>query len=221
MDFAFTEEQAELKRQARAWLSERYPLDREWPDQDKHRPEDDRWSELAELGWPGVSGSGDEGAPRDPNAGRAPGARKTPRGGKERGGAAPNQTGGLGGQGQPRYWLALPVGLLLRGALALFMLSRYLRPHTAGEVWRRLGVLSRLAGVEGPPGETPTEFGRRLSAAYPEAARPIRELTDSFVVVAYAPPEAAGRQTAQVVERWELIRPHLVRRVFERVRPAW
>ena len=56
MDFAFTEEQAELKRQARAWLSERYPLDRDWDGQ-----QDDRWSELAELGWLGVSVSEDEG----------------------------------------------------------------------------------------------------------------------------------------------------------------
>ena len=29
MDFALTEEQLELKRQARAWLAERYPLDRD------------------------------------------------------------------------------------------------------------------------------------------------------------------------------------------------
>ena len=56
MDFAFTEEQAELKRQARAWLSERYPLDRDWDGK-----QDDRWSELAELGWLGVSVSEDEG----------------------------------------------------------------------------------------------------------------------------------------------------------------
>ena len=56
MDFAFTDEQLELKRQARAWLSERYPLDREWD-----APQDDRWAELAELGWLGVSVSEDEG----------------------------------------------------------------------------------------------------------------------------------------------------------------
>src|SRR4051812_2841390 len=46
VDFAFTEEQLELKRQARAWLDERYPLDRDWDG-----PQDDRWAELAELGW--------------------------------------------------------------------------------------------------------------------------------------------------------------------------
>jgi len=56
MDFAFTDEQVELKRQARAWLAERYPLDRDFA-----APEDDRWSELAELGWLGVSVAEDEG----------------------------------------------------------------------------------------------------------------------------------------------------------------
>jgi alkylation response protein AidB-like acyl-CoA dehydrogenase len=56
MDFAFTDEQLELKRQARAWLSERYPLDRDWDG-----VQDDRWAELAELGWLGVSVAEDEG----------------------------------------------------------------------------------------------------------------------------------------------------------------
>jgi alkylation response protein AidB-like acyl-CoA dehydrogenase len=56
MDFAFTDEQLELKRQARAWLSERYPLDRDWDG-----VHDDRWSELAELGWLGVSVAEEDG----------------------------------------------------------------------------------------------------------------------------------------------------------------
>jgi alkylation response protein AidB-like acyl-CoA dehydrogenase len=46
MDFALNEIQQELKQQARAWLAERYPLDRDWD-----APQDDRWSELGELGW--------------------------------------------------------------------------------------------------------------------------------------------------------------------------
>jgi alkylation response protein AidB-like acyl-CoA dehydrogenase len=45
VDFALTDEQQELKKQARAWLAERYPLDRDWDAQD------DRWAELEELGW--------------------------------------------------------------------------------------------------------------------------------------------------------------------------
>jgi alkylation response protein AidB-like acyl-CoA dehydrogenase len=46
VDFALNEIQQELKTQARAWLAEKYPLDRDWD-----APQDDRWSELAELGW--------------------------------------------------------------------------------------------------------------------------------------------------------------------------
>jgi alkylation response protein AidB-like acyl-CoA dehydrogenase len=56
MDFSFTGEQQELKRQARAWLAERYPLDRDWD-----APADDAWAELAELGWLGVSVAEEEG----------------------------------------------------------------------------------------------------------------------------------------------------------------
>jgi len=140
---------------------------------------------------------------------------------RDLGGDVPNQTGPLGGASRLPYWLLIPFGFLLLGAVALFLASRYLRPHTAGQVWRRFGVLSRLAGVEGPPGETPNEMGRRLAAAYPEAARPIRELTDSFVVAAYGPADIARRRAAEVVERWVEIRPHLVRRLVERLRPAW
>jgi alkylation response protein AidB-like acyl-CoA dehydrogenase len=46
VDFALNEIQQELKDQARGWLASRYPLDRDWDG-----PQDDRWSELAELGW--------------------------------------------------------------------------------------------------------------------------------------------------------------------------
>jgi len=56
MDFAFTEEQLELKRLARGWLAERFPLDRDWDG-----AADDDWGGLADLGWLGVSISEDEG----------------------------------------------------------------------------------------------------------------------------------------------------------------
>jgi alkylation response protein AidB-like acyl-CoA dehydrogenase len=56
MDFSFTEEQQELKRQARGWLAERFPLDRDWDG-----PQDDAWADLADLGWLGVSIGEDEG----------------------------------------------------------------------------------------------------------------------------------------------------------------
>jgi alkylation response protein AidB-like acyl-CoA dehydrogenase len=43
--FALNEDQLELKAAARAWLADRFPLDRDW------EAEDDRWPELTELGW--------------------------------------------------------------------------------------------------------------------------------------------------------------------------
>jgi alkylation response protein AidB-like acyl-CoA dehydrogenase len=46
MDFSLTEEQQELKDEARRWLATRYPAE-EWNESD--------WAELAELGWLGVS----------------------------------------------------------------------------------------------------------------------------------------------------------------------
>ena len=163
----------------------------------------------------------DQCATGDSTVDTASGSAKNTKAIRDLGGDVPNQTGPLGGQSQVPIWLLIPFGFLLLGAVGFFLASRYLRPHSAGQVWQRIGVLSRLAGVEGPAGETPSEIGRRLAAAYPEAARPMRELTDSFVVAAYGPAEVARRRAAEVVERWEEIRPHLLRRLVERLRPAW
>ena len=53
MDFAFTDEQLELQAQARGWLAQRYPLDRDW-----EGAQNDRWSDLSELGWLDVAEAG-------------------------------------------------------------------------------------------------------------------------------------------------------------------
>jgi alkylation response protein AidB-like acyl-CoA dehydrogenase len=52
MDFALSQDQLELRQAARAWLADRFPLDRDWEAQD------DRWSELEELGWLDVADAG-------------------------------------------------------------------------------------------------------------------------------------------------------------------
>jgi alkylation response protein AidB-like acyl-CoA dehydrogenase len=52
MDFALNDDQLELRQHARAWLADRFPLDRDWD------AEGDRWSELAELGWLDVTEAG-------------------------------------------------------------------------------------------------------------------------------------------------------------------
>ena len=64
MDFALNEDQLELKQSARAWLADRFPLDRDWADagsvggQAGDAGQDDRWEELRELGWLDVAEAG-------------------------------------------------------------------------------------------------------------------------------------------------------------------
>ena len=50
MDFSFNDEQRQLQREARGWLAANYPLERDWDG-----AQNDRWQEIAELGWLGVS----------------------------------------------------------------------------------------------------------------------------------------------------------------------
>jgi alkylation response protein AidB-like acyl-CoA dehydrogenase len=52
MDFTLSDDQLELKQAARAWLADRFPLDRDWDAQE------DRWTELEELGWLDVAEAG-------------------------------------------------------------------------------------------------------------------------------------------------------------------
>jgi hypothetical protein len=48
----------------------------------------------------------------------------------------------------------------------------------------------------------------------------LKELAESFQVTAYAPVELARQRATEVVERWNQIRPHLVRALVQRLRPA-
>ncbi|HET7421056.1 MAG TPA: transglutaminase domain-containing protein [Candidatus Dormibacteraeota bacterium] len=104
--------------------------------------------------------------------------------------------------------------------LSFVVISRYLRPRTVMAVWKRMLVLTRLAGAGPPPGETPLEVGRRLGRTFPEAAEPVAALTDGFVVAAYAPPEVAATSRSSVMEAWSALRPMLLRRVLARLRPT-
>jgi hypothetical protein len=113
------------------------------------------------------------------------------------------------------------VGIVLALLLLLFAAgARYLRPRTVMGVWRRTLMLARLAGADQRPGETPHELGRRLAGTFPEASAPVRSLTDSFVVAAYAPPDVAKSARASVMESWSALRPLLLRRAFARLRPT-
>jgi alkylation response protein AidB-like acyl-CoA dehydrogenase len=52
MDFALSEDQLELKQAARAWLADKFPLDRDWERGDSH------WNEMKEMGWLDVAEAG-------------------------------------------------------------------------------------------------------------------------------------------------------------------
>jgi transglutaminase superfamily protein/uncharacterized protein DUF4129 len=135
----------------------------------------------------------------------------------------PDQGGLLNPNGGPGFYLPwLGIGLLLLLALGgLVYLRRYLNPRTPGDAWRRLALLARLAGERMLPGETPFEYGRRLAKAFPEAATPLRRLVDQFVLTAYAPPALAVAARTETVAAFAVVRPHLLRRLRERLRPEW
>jgi hypothetical protein len=112
--------------------------------------------------------------------------------------------------------LGLVIGLVL---LVFAGIARYLRPRTVMAVWKRTLTLARLAGATSPPGETPTELGRRLQREFPEAADPVGSLASGFAVAAYAPPDVAPSARGSVFEAWSAVRPVLLRRVLARFKP--
>ncbi len=132
-----------------------------------------------------------------------------------------------GGAGSGGFRIRIPdagtltriFGVFLAIVLLLFAaVARYLRPRTVMGVWRRTLALSRLAGADRRAGETPYELGRRLVRYFPEASDPLRSLANGFVVAAYAPPDVARSTRASVMDAWSALRPHLLRRVFSRLR---
>ena len=157
-------------------------------------------------------------APGEGGAGGGEGANARPDKGDE-------LDAGFGSGGGLQNRSAFPRGVPLIGALVLVvvvvawvLVSRYLRPKTVSGVWRRTGLLSALAGVRGQPSETPLEFGARLAREVLEAAKPARQLAESFAVAAYAPRELALGTRDGVLAAWEELRPALLRRVRSRLR---
>ena len=113
------------------------------------------------------------------------------------------------------------VGIALGGILLIVAAGvRYLRPRNTNTVWKRAILLASLAGAERKEGETPFEIGNRLAWRFPEAAEPFHALADGFVIAAYAPPEVAVTARGPVLEAWTALRPLLLRRVFQRIRPV-
>lgn len=122
----------------------------------------------------------------------------------------------------PRWLQPVPAFAVLAALLALiaFAAVRYLRPRTVDGVWRRVRLLSRVAGVATREAETPTEFGARLARHLPGAGDEVSRLVDGFVVAAYAPPAAASGSLDSVLEAWQAVRPRLLSLAAQRLRHA-
>jgi hypothetical protein len=129
-------------------------------------------------------------------------------------------TGGLAASGATELFPIVLVLILIALVAVWLAVSRYLRPQTVSGVWKRTTLLSRMAGIQPNPGETPHEFGARLGREIPEAARPARDLAARFAVAAYAPREVAMGSRAGVLQSWSELRPLLLRRLRGRLRLA-
>jgi hypothetical protein len=117
-------------------------------------------------------------------------------------------------------WVPTLLTLLILGLALYIFIRRFLRPRTVGTVWRRAAILSRLAGAKVAGGETPLEFGERIGAQFPEATSPAEALASAYAIAAYAPKAVAERSRGSAMAAWEELRPLLLRRVYQRLRPA-
>jgi hypothetical protein len=128
---------------------------------------------------------------------------------------------GIGLRSAWASWLraiALSVLAVLLGApLCGLALIGCLRPRSPAGAWRRLRILSRLAGLDLRDSETPLEAGERLARRIPEVADAARRMAAAYGVVAYAPSALAGAAGGDVLGAWEELRPRLLRRIADRL----
>ncbi len=159
--------------------------------------------------------------------GSTPGAGATPTGNRGGPGGLQGEQQGPG-TGPGGLNLRLPDAGTLTTALGIFLavillvfaaVARYLRPRSVMGVWKRTLVLSRMAGAESRPSETPFETSRRVRSSFPEVTEPMRTLARGFVVAAYAAEEEAKSTRRSVMEAWNELRPLLLRRILSRLRP--
>jgi transglutaminase-like putative cysteine protease len=120
--------------------------------------------------------------------------------------------------------LLAPVGMLLL-ACSLYLYRRRRRTPTASPVvilYRRLCRLADRAGFKARAWQTPYEYSRILSRAMPQAARPLRRLTDLFVRECWAPPADLPRpwEVQEARRLWPPLRRQLWQRWLRRLLPG-
>ncbi len=117
---------------------------------------------------------------------------------------------GLGGQGGSSL-----LDLFIRGLLALGALGLAVGAVMAAQVWRRgmtgslhasvlfrrVCWMARLGRVPPRPGETPLEFGNRLSASIPGAAPLVQDVVNAYVHYRYGSAQES-QEDLQLLARW-------------------
>ncbi len=113
--------------------------------------------------------------------------------------------------------LGLLVAILLLLGLALVMWWRlaYRALSPIGQIFARMALLGRIAGVKPQPSQTATEYGAALAARLPGQQQAIEDITERYVVERWAPtpPEV----DASLAAHWYAVRDDLARRAARRM----
>ena len=121
-----------------------------------------------------------------------------------------------GARSQP-WWLVV-TGLALIELCLLAVVA--IRPRTVAGVWRRLHLLSRLAGVRPSRSDTPLEFTARLARRFPDSGELIGRLGDGVSTASYGRPGSSSVVRAEVRRSWLRLQPILIRAAAGRLMPG-
>jgi transglutaminase-like putative cysteine protease len=118
--------------------------------------------------------------------------------------------------------LALVVaGILLLLLVAGLLLLRWvMAPADIPRIWRRLLFLGDRLAVPRNPGDTPSEFGERLSTAIPELAPELRTLASLYTRARFRRGGLSGLERVEVRRSWQRVRRRYAGLLLERLRPG-
>jgi transglutaminase-like putative cysteine protease len=113
--------------------------------------------------------------------------------------------------------LGLLLALILSVALAVVLWWRliYRRLSPIGQIFARMALLGRFAGVPPRRAQTATEYGVALATRFPEHREAIGGITQQYVEERWAPTPAES--DASLLAHWRSVRDDLARIVARRV----
>ncbi|MBI4328455.1 MAG: transglutaminase domain-containing protein [Chloroflexi bacterium] len=116
----------------------------------------------------------------------------------------------LGGVGVILVLLSIP-------PLSLYWWLGLALPTNPHQAYRRMGLLSFLAGLRRRPWETPQEYGARLGQVDPSVAEAAGAVTTAYSRAQYSANKAAPQEMERVRATWRSLAPHLLNRGLSRL----